>query len=123
MAGASCSAGTRRGGWGSGASRRSPPGGPPPPPPAPPGRTRPARGLGLGRFVALLARRRTITYLRTRRQNPWSEESTAHDALDLHPDATSGPESTALRREAMAALSARLRTRVSARGARLFELL
>jgi RNA polymerase sigma-70 factor (ECF subfamily) len=83
----------------------------------------PARGLGLRSFVALLARRRTVAHLRTRRRNPWSEESTEHDTLDLHPAANGEPESIAVRRETVAALSARLRTRVSPRGAELFELL
>ncbi len=83
----------------------------------------PARGRCLRSFVALLARRRTLALLRSRRQNPWSEEPTEHDWLDEQPAPNGEPESTAVTRETIAALTSRLRARLSPRGSELFEIL
>jgi len=83
----------------------------------------PARGLGLRGFVAMVARRRTVALLRSRRRNPWSEEPVDVEALDEHPAATGEPEATALQREALAAVTERMRARLSRRGAELFEIL
>jgi RNA polymerase sigma factor (sigma-70 family) len=83
----------------------------------------PARGRDLEGFVALLARHRTRTLLRSRRQNPWSEEPSPPEDLDRNCDQANGPESRAISRDMLAALIDGVRARLSPRGLELFELL
>jgi RNA polymerase sigma-70 factor (ECF subfamily) len=83
----------------------------------------PARGSALKSFVALLARRRTATILRSRRKSPWVEEPVLLEDLDRNPVEANGPESRAISRDLLAALVHGVRERLSARGAELFQLL
>lgn len=83
----------------------------------------PARGRDLRSFVALLARRETVSVLRSRRRSPWTEDPTQLEELDSQPVARMGPESEAISRDMLAALSVAVRRRLSPRGAELFDLL
>src|SRR6185437_4286499 len=56
----------------------------------------PARGLKLESFVALLAKRETVSILRSRRRNPFTEDPTLNEDLDRNPVARMGPESEAI---------------------------
>lgn len=83
----------------------------------------PDRGLALESFVHMLAAHQTVSILRNRRQNPWTEEPTQAEDLDETPASAVGPEAAAGSRRMIAALVDRVRARVSARGGQLFELL
>jgi RNA polymerase sigma factor (sigma-70 family) len=83
----------------------------------------PARGRELKSFVALLAQRRTLTVLRSRRQSRWGEDPVVTEDLDMNPAEANGPESCAISRDMLAALFAAVRGRLSPRGATLFQLL
>ncbi len=82
----------------------------------------PERGLSLDNWVGLLAERKVLSLVRTRKRNPWTEEPVVADALDRssdHPD----PEAEALSRDALGRLLDRLKIRLSPLGWRLFEIL
>lgn len=82
----------------------------------------PQGGLSLANFVGLVAERRTISTLRSRRQSPWSEDPT--DPVDLGPSAGStGFEEGVGHRSLLAALLDRMRAALSPQGLRMFELL
>src|SRR5262245_12457340 len=53
----------------------------------------PARGLELSSFVGLLAKRETLSVLRTLRTNPWTEDPTLNEDLDQNATMRMGPES------------------------------
>src|SRR5262249_39393606 len=82
-----------------------------------------ARGRELKSFVALLARRRTLTILRSRRQSPWGEDPMLPEDLDRNPVEANGPESRAISRDLLAALLHAVEGRLSARGAEIFRLI
>lgn len=83
----------------------------------------PARGRDLPSFVALLARRETVSVLRSRRRSPWTEDPTRLEDLDREPVSRMGPESEAISRDMLAALTNAVRERLTPRGAELFDLL
>ncbi|APR86956.1 hypothetical protein A7982_12305 [Minicystis rosea] len=83
----------------------------------------PTRGLDLPSFVALLARRETVSVLRSRRRSPWTEDPTQHEDLDRNAMPHMGPESEAISRDMLNALSGAVRERLSARGAEIFDLM
>ncbi|MFT3765028.1 MAG: sigma-70 family RNA polymerase sigma factor [Minicystis sp.] len=83
----------------------------------------PTRGLDLPSFVSLLARRETVSVLRSRRRSPWTEDPTQLEDLDRNAVPRMGPESEAISRDMLAALSDAVRERLSPRGAEIFELM
>ena len=83
----------------------------------------PERGLDLAGFVALLAKRETVSLLRSRRRSPWTEDPTLQEDLDQNAVPRMGPESEAISRDMLTALNDAVRARLSARGAELFDLL
>lgn len=83
----------------------------------------PARGRDLPSFVALLARRETVSVLRSRRRSPWTEDPTQLEDLDREAVPRMGPESEAISRDMLAALSDAVRERLSPLGAEMFDLM
>ncbi len=83
----------------------------------------PARGLSLESFVALLARRETVSLLRSRRRNPWTEDPTLNEDLDLNAVPRMGPESETISRDMLANLAVAVREKLSAKGMEIFELI
>jgi RNA polymerase sigma factor (sigma-70 family) len=85
---------------------------------------KPERGLSLENFVGLIAERQVLSFLRSRRRNPWPEEtSLAEEELDVEREDDPGPEEIVADREQLAHLLDRLREEVSPLGWRLFQLL
>jgi RNA polymerase sigma-70 factor (ECF subfamily) len=83
----------------------------------------PSRGLDLAGFVALLARRETVSVLRSRRRCPWTEDPTLLEDLEHHAASRMGPESEAISRDLLATLAHTVRDRLSERGAKIFDLM
>ena len=83
----------------------------------------PSRGLSLSSFAAMLARRETVSVLRSPRRSPWTEDPTRIEDLDRNAMPRMGPESEAISRDMLAALSAAMRERLSPRGAEVFDLM
>jgi hypothetical protein len=84
----------------------------------------PARGRELKSFVGLVARRVTAATLRSRRRSPWSDDPVLPEDLDeQNATPTAGPESSAVSRDMLAALTDRVRARLTARGVEMFEML
>src|SRR5271170_6092511 len=83
----------------------------------------PARGLALENFVSLLARRETVSLLRSRRRSPWTEDPTLHEDLDRNAVPRMGPESETISRDMLAALEVAVRAKLSVRGVELFDLM
>jgi RNA polymerase sigma-70 factor (ECF subfamily) len=83
----------------------------------------PARGRKLESFVALLAQRRTVSVLRSRRQSHSVEDPMPAEDLDQNAVEANGPESRTISRDMLAALVEAVRARSSARGAQVFKLL
>lgn len=83
----------------------------------------PSRGLDLAGFVALLARRETVSVLRSRRRSPWTESPTLLEELDRVAVARMGPESEAISRDLLATLAETVRDRLTERGGRIFDLI
>jgi RNA polymerase sigma-70 factor (ECF subfamily) len=83
----------------------------------------PARGLKLESFVALLAKRETVSILRSRRRNPFTEDPTLNEDLDRNPVARMGPESEAISRDMVMALALAVQARLTPKAAELFDLL
>jgi len=82
----------------------------------------PERGLTLLNFVGLVTERRTASFLRTGRRNPWQEDPTLTEELDrTSPEV--GPEELAASREQMKLLLRRLTEELSPLGRHLFDLL
>jgi RNA polymerase sigma-70 factor (ECF subfamily) len=75
----------------------------------------PARNLTLEQFVSLVAKRETISILRSRRRR--------HEEPDEEAVAPAGPEAQVISREMIANLIAAVRSRLSPKDAELFELL
>jgi RNA polymerase sigma-70 factor (ECF subfamily) len=83
----------------------------------------PARGLDLPSYVTLKARTETLSVLRSRRRSPWTEDPTRVEDLDLNAVPRMGPESEAISRDMLAALSDAVKQRLSPRGAEIFSLM
>jgi RNA polymerase sigma-70 factor (ECF subfamily) len=83
----------------------------------------PDRGLGLHAFVALLAKRETISVLRSQRRSPWTERPTLLEDLDRNAVQGMGPESETISRDMLANLASAVKTKLSAKGAEFFDLL
>jgi RNA polymerase sigma-70 factor (ECF subfamily) len=84
----------------------------------------PSRGLDLEGYVGLLAARETMSVLRSRRRNPWTEEPVVDDdAVEETPASIAGPESLTGHHHLMLAVTREVRARVSPLGFQLFDLL
>jgi RNA polymerase sigma-70 factor (ECF subfamily) len=83
----------------------------------------PSRGLELESFVGLLAKRETVSILRSRRRSPWTEDPTLQEDLDQNAVSRSGPESETISRDMLTTLANAVRQRVSPRGVELFDLM
>ncbi len=82
----------------------------------------PERGTSLESFVAVVAERRTISFLRSGRKNPWKEEATLPEELDgLGSDA--GSERLTASRELLGEILRRLEAELSPQGWQVFRLL
>lgn len=81
----------------------------------------PDRGSNLQNFVGLIAERQVMSVLRSRRRNPWSEDPTEQQDMDIRPVAADAEERVASR-EQLSTLYARLRGQLTPRGLELFEL-
>lgn len=82
----------------------------------------PERGT-LQTFVRWVAEREIASILRTRKQNPWTEDPTLDESLDQRPGSEIDPEVVAGSRELLASIVERLRGRISGKGQALFDLL
>ncbi|HYN21188.1 MAG TPA: hypothetical protein VE078_09525 [Thermoanaerobaculia bacterium] len=80
------------------------------------------RGLSLENFVGLVSERYVISFLRSGKRNPWKEEPSLMESLDLAA-LDRGPEEVTAGREELRLLLDRLREKLSPLGQRLFELL
>lgn len=82
----------------------------------------PARGRSLTSFVSLVTEREVLSVLRSAARNPWTEEP-AELEDGPHEDEAPSPEREVASKEALAALLAEVRDRMSERGVHLFHLL
>lgn len=82
----------------------------------------PGRGLSLDNFIGMVAQRTATTILRSGRKAGWAEQPTEDEALPLEPGADS-PESHFAQKEELEIILARVRARLSARGAELMDAL
>ena len=80
------------------------------------------RGLSLENFVGLVSERHVVSFLRSGRRNPWKEEPTAGEDLDVRVDEPD-PEEVAASRQQLRLLLDRLRESLSPLGMHLFQLL
>jgi RNA polymerase sigma factor (sigma-70 family) len=83
----------------------------------------PARGLAIESFVALLAKNEIISILRSPRRNPWTEDPTLTEDLDRNATQRMGPESEAISRDMLEALTLAVRSQLSARGVEIFDMM
>jgi RNA polymerase sigma-70 factor (ECF subfamily) len=83
----------------------------------------PSRGHTLQGFVALVARNVTIATLRTRRRNPFHEEPVSPEVFDERAASGSGPESSAISRQAAAQIARLVTDGLTGRGKEMFRLL
>lgn len=83
----------------------------------------PDRGLSLANYVGLIAERRTISALRSRRQSPWTEDPTEDTDLGRAAGGSPGFERRVVEQDLLRAVLDELRAGLSAKGLRLFELL
>jgi RNA polymerase sigma-70 factor (ECF subfamily) len=80
------------------------------------------RGLSLNNFVGLVSERQVVSFLRSGRRNPWREEPSLAEDLDVAA-VEGGPEEVTASREQLRLLLEGLRERLSPFGRHLFELL
>jgi RNA polymerase sigma factor (sigma-70 family) len=80
------------------------------------------RGLSLENFVGLVAQRQVVSFLRSGKRNPWKEDPTAAEDLDVTAP-ESGPEEVTASREQLSLLLERLREKLSPLGYQIFVLL
>ncbi len=83
---------------------------------------RPERGSA-ATFFGLVAERRVLNALASRRQSPWTEDPSESDALDLTMGGTATVERIVSSRELLDEVGRRLREGLSDRDRRLFELM
>jgi RNA polymerase sigma-70 factor (ECF subfamily) len=84
---------------------------------------RPERGLGLKRFVGLVAERQAGAILRTGKRSPFTEDPTSAEALGVLTGSGEGAAKLLESRDLLEALVDRLQGRLSVQGFQLFELL
>ncbi len=82
----------------------------------------PARG-GLDTFVRVVAEREVSSILRTRSRNPWTEEPTRGEQLELQASVGADVESVLGSHELLATILQKVRASVSERGREVFDLL
>ena len=82
----------------------------------------PERG-GAATFFGLLAERRVLNALASRRQSPWTEDPSESDALDLRMGGAATVERIVASRELLDEVGRRLREGLNDRDRRLFELM
>ena len=82
----------------------------------------PERGLSLANFVGLVAEREVASILRSGRRSPWTEDPTLVEELDQGDPAPS-PETEVESRQLLERVLDGLRSRLSPKGLRLFQLL
>jgi RNA polymerase sigma factor (sigma-70 family) len=80
------------------------------------------RGLSLANFVGLVSERQVVSFLRSGKRNPWKEEPSPAEEIDVA-TVDRGPEEITASREQLRLLLERLRERLSPFGRHLFELL
>lgn len=85
-------------------------------------RWRPEGGLSFLNFVGLVAKRQTVSVLRSARRSPLTEEPTDPDDLD-GASGGAGPEQVAASREELSLLLKKLREELSDLGWTMFDLL
>lgn len=83
----------------------------------------PERGLSLANFVGMIAEQRVLAVLRNRNKNPFRDEPTAPEDLDVGADSARGPERIAASKEALATVLDALRGRLSDQGLAMFHWL
>jgi RNA polymerase sigma-70 factor (ECF subfamily) len=82
----------------------------------------PEKGRKLVSFVRLIAKRKVISMLRSNTKNPWADDPTEHDKIDV----IAGNDGDALHhedRDALSTLWSRLKPHLGERGVLLFQLL
>ncbi len=82
----------------------------------------PARGTTLESFVGMVAERRAISHLRSGRKNPWKEEPTLPEELDVMVSG-SASEKLVASRELLGEILRRLEAELSPLGWKVFRLL
>ncbi|MFP5285083.1 MAG: hypothetical protein ACLGI9_05030, partial [Thermoanaerobaculia bacterium] len=80
------------------------------------------RGLSLENFVGLVAQRQVVSFLRSGKRNPWKEDPTEMEELDV-PAPALGPEEITASREQLSLLLERLREKLTPLGYQIFVLL
>jgi RNA polymerase sigma factor (sigma-70 family) len=83
----------------------------------------PGRGLALVRFVELISERHLVTLLKTGKRNPWREDPTMDEAMDLMTTSLQDPEMSFASKEVLERLLDRIRMTLSPVGMELFEAL
>lgn len=83
----------------------------------------PDKGLSLANYVGLIAERRTLSALRSRRRNPWSEDPAEPETLGRRAGGGPGFEPRVMQQDLLRAVLHRLRSGLSDKGRHLFELL
>lgn len=81
------------------------------------------RGLTFENFIGLVAERQTLSLLRSGRRNPWKEDPTLEQDLDLHSGDHPEPEQIAVSRDQLRHLFRRLKEELSPLGNHLFDLI
>lgn len=80
------------------------------------------RGLSLENFVGMVSERQVVSFLRSGKRNPWKEDPSVMEDLDVAA-LDRGPEEVTAGREQLRLLLDRLRETLSPLGRQLFELL
>ncbi len=83
----------------------------------------PSRGMSLTSFVSLVADRATTQSLMGRARNPWNDDPSEDDALDLPMEESLGAEARLASRDGAERLYDALRAELSPLGFRVFDLL
>jgi len=85
----------------------------------------PEYGLSLENFVGMVARRRALSVLRSRRSSPFTQQATDPADLDERPDAEHAADAlhSSETRQSLEQLALRLQERLSPLGLQMFQLL
>ncbi len=81
----------------------------------------PARGMSLANFVGLVAQRTALQVMRSGRRNPWTEDPTLAETLDVEPARDAPADRRVGARQAFDVLLDRLGERLSPLGMSLFQ--